>query len=175
MQWIIKTGRLPVSASLWEQRGFFNEILRLEAEGGGGSLAVLMDISPLRSSIYPSIYRAATPQGAVIVTQTIMKHSEEEMRRKQRLFSALPFIWSIHCTLKQRNVLQISRWLRETILTARTTSVAESCPLLTLITLCVTSNVQSTSKVKNSLAPSPPAQSRSMKSSALCLMWSDMT
>lgn len=97
-----------------------------------GEAGVLLCSWTSRRYAVPSIYRAATPQGAVIVTQTIMKHSEEEMRRKQRLFSALPFIWSIHCTL--------SRWLRETILTARTTSVAESCPLLTLITLCVTSN-----------------------------------
>lgn len=133
-----------------------------------GEAGVLLCSWTCRRYAVPSIYRAATPQGAVIVTQTIMKHSEEEMRRKQRLFSALPFIWSIHCTLKQRNVLQISRWLRETILTARTTSVAESCPLLTLITLCVMSNALH-HKVKNSLAPSPPAQSRSMKSSQLCV------
>lgn len=43
----------------------------------------------------PSIYRAATPQGAVIVTQTIMKHSDEE--KTEAVFSsAVYLINSLH-------------------------------------------------------------------------------
>lgn len=45
----------------------------------------------------PSIYRAATPQGAVIVTQTIMKQRRGDEEKTEAVFSsAVYLINSLH-------------------------------------------------------------------------------